>query len=169
MRYQTPIVCAVSIAAILPAAIAQNPAQSAPLIKSIQVQFAGASTVSEDRILANMRTRVGQPYSDTVVEEDIRNLYGSGVVSNVRIFGEPQSDGVRVIVLVQGKSVLKEIEVNTPEIESPAWIVMPEPRPVILDVQPARMDVETAWISIQLPSTVPSEAVMYLPPYSPAN
>ncbi len=115
MRYQTPIVCAVSIAAILPAAIAQNPAQSAPLIKSIQVQFAGASTVSEDRILANMRTRVGQPYSDTVVEEDIRNLYGSGVVSNVRIFGEPQSDGVRVIVLVQGKSVLKEIEVKGAE------------------------------------------------------
>jgi outer membrane protein insertion porin family len=112
MRNQTAIVCAVSVAAILPAALAQSPAQSAPLIKSIQVQFAGASTVSEDRILANMRTRVGQPYSDPVVEDDIRSLYGSGVVSNVRIFGEPQSDGVRVIVLVQGKSLLTEIEVK---------------------------------------------------------
>jgi outer membrane protein insertion porin family len=59
-----------------------------------------------------MRTRVGQPYSDPVVEDDIRSLYGSGVVSNVRIFGEPQSDGVRVIVLVQGKSLLTEIEVK---------------------------------------------------------
>jgi outer membrane protein insertion porin family len=116
MRYQTAIVCAVGAVAILPATHAQNsalnPAQTAPLIKSVQVQFAGASTVSEDRILANMRTRVGQPYSDAVVEEDIRSLYGSGVVSNVRIFGEPQADGVRVIVLVQGKSLLTEIEVK---------------------------------------------------------
>jgi hypothetical protein len=39
----------------------------------------------------------------------------------------------------------------------------------MLDVQDPRMVVETAWISIQLPLTVPFDAVMYRPPYSPAN
>jgi len=51
-----------------------------------------------------MRTRVGKPYSEQAVEEDIRNLYKTGNISNVRIFGEPVTDGVKVIVVVQSKA-----------------------------------------------------------------
>ena len=60
----------------------------APVVRTIEVQYAGASTVSKEKILANMRTRVGRPYSEQIVEEDIRNLYATGNISNVRIFGE---------------------------------------------------------------------------------
>jgi len=49
-----------------------------PVVKSIDVQFVGPQTVSKEKILANMRTRVGRPYSTQVTEEDIRNLYGTG-------------------------------------------------------------------------------------------
>ena len=82
---------------------------AAPLVKSIEVQFAGPATVSKSRVLANMRTQVGSPYSDVAVEEDIRNLYGTGNVSNVRIYGEPQPDGVKVIVVIQTKANVKEV------------------------------------------------------------
>src|SRR6267378_8096130 len=59
-----------------------------------------------------MRTAVGQPYSDSVVEEDIRNLYKTGVVQNVRIFAQPQEDGVKVIVAVQTRQVLRELVID---------------------------------------------------------
>ncbi len=85
---------------------------TAPIVRAIEVQYAGASTVSKEKILANMRTRVGRPYSEQVVEEDIRNLYATGNISNVRIFGEQIRDGVKVIVVVQSKSQITEVVLN---------------------------------------------------------
>ena len=83
-----------------------------PLVRAIDVQFVGPQTVSKERIIANMRTRVGRPYSPRVTEEDVRNLHATGNVSNVRIYGEPQGDGIRVIVLVTTKSTLAEVVFN---------------------------------------------------------
>ncbi|HSH95241.1 MAG TPA: POTRA domain-containing protein, partial [Roseimicrobium sp.] len=88
------------------------PASSGPIVRSIEVQYAGASTVSKEKLLANMRTRVGKPYSEQSVEEDIRNLYKTGNISNVRIFGEPVADGVKVIVVVQSKAKITEVHLN---------------------------------------------------------
>jgi len=59
-----------------------------------------------------MRTKVGLPYSDTVAETDIRALYNTGQVQNVRIFGQPESDGVKVIVAVQTRTMLNEIQID---------------------------------------------------------
>ena len=83
-----------------------------PMIRSIDVQFAGPATVSKDRILAQIRTAVGQPYSDQVVEDDIRNLYKTGGIQNVRIFAQPQGDGVKVIVAVQTRAIIREIVID---------------------------------------------------------
>ena len=56
-------------------------------ITSIDVRYVGPETVSKDRVLANMRTKVGAPYSETTVEDDIRTLLNTGRIQNVRIFG----------------------------------------------------------------------------------
>src|SRR5213078_3695218 len=96
---------------------AQNPqaAQGPPIIKSIDVQYTGPGTVSKERILAQMRTKVGQPYSDQVVEEDTAALYKTGAIQNVRIFAQPEGDGVKVIVAVQTRAILREIEISGAE------------------------------------------------------
>ena len=96
---------------------AQNPqaAQGPPIIKSIDVQYTGPGTVSKERILAQMRTKVGQPYSDQVVEQDIETLYKTGSVLNVRIFAQPEGNGVKVIVAVQTRSIVREIEIDGAE------------------------------------------------------
>src|SRR2546426_4822330 len=108
-----------SICALLGAisARAQNPqaAQGPPIIKSIDVQYTGPGTVSKERILAQMRTKVGQPYSDQVVEQDIETLYKTGSILNVRIFAQPEGDGVKVIVAVQTRSIVREIEIDGAE------------------------------------------------------
>ena len=72
----------------------------------------GPATISRERILAQMRTKIGLPYSDTVAENDIRTLYNTGQVQNVRIFGQPEGDGVKVIVAVQTRTMLNEIQID---------------------------------------------------------
>ncbi len=101
----------VAISAALTASIlAQAP--TPPIVKQIDVQYAGATTVSKEKLIANMRTRVGKPYDERSVEEDIRSLYATGNISNVRIFGEPTTDGVKVIVVVQPKAQITEVAIT---------------------------------------------------------
>jgi outer membrane protein assembly factor BamA len=73
-------------------------------VQEIKVQYAGPVTAAIENAVANMETRVGQRYDVKSVEGDIRNLSATRNVSNVRIFGEAVTDGVRVIVVVQTKS-----------------------------------------------------------------
>jgi len=110
----------VAFVCVLPGAIsvrAQGPEvpQSAPIIRSIEVQYTGPVMVSKERILAQMRTKVGQPYSDQVVEQDVEALYRTGAILNVRIFAEPEGDGVKVTVAVQTRSIVREIVIDGAE------------------------------------------------------
>jgi outer membrane protein insertion porin family len=100
-----------------PSARSQAPQPSPPtvIVRSIEVEYTGPETVSKERILAQMRTRVGQPYSAAVVEQDVGALYKSGAVLNVRIFAEPEADGVKVIVQVQTRSIVREIVIDGAE------------------------------------------------------
>ncbi len=87
-------------------------AQNGPIVRSIDVQYVGPKTISKEKVLAQMRTEVGKPYSEAVVEDDIRALYKTGQVQNVRIFGRPEGDGVNVTVIVQVRPVVTAIEIN---------------------------------------------------------
>ncbi|HEY1583049.1 MAG TPA: outer membrane protein assembly factor BamA [Chthoniobacterales bacterium] len=81
-------------------------------VTSIDVKYVGPETVSKDRVLANMRTKVGTPYSETTVEDDIRALYSTGRIQNVRIFGEPAGNGVHVQVILATRALVTEIEID---------------------------------------------------------
>src|SRR6266480_1680569 len=107
-------ICALLGPVIAPAQAPQA-APGPPIIRSIDVQYTGAETVGKARILAQMRTKVGQPYSNQVVEEDIAALYKTGAIQNVRIFAQPEGDGVKVIVAVQTRAILREIEISGAE------------------------------------------------------
>src|SRR5216110_1962046 len=119
MRPPPFAIWAASLCALLGAVLARAQAPQAapgpPIIRSIDVQYTGPGTVSKERILAHMRTRVGQPYSDQVVEQDIEALYKTGSILNVRIFAQPEGDGVKVTVAVQTRSIVREIEINGAE------------------------------------------------------
>src|SRR6266568_4802001 len=108
-----------SLCALFPFVLARAQApQSAPgppTIRSIEVEYTGPATISKERILAQMRTKVGQPYSNEVVQEDIKALYKTGYIRNVRIFAQPEGDGVKVIVAVQTRAIVSEIEINGAE------------------------------------------------------
>ncbi len=105
----------------MPSAWSQVPQQAPqaapprPIIRAIDVEYTGPATVSKERILAQMRTKVGQPFNDAILEQDVETLYKSGAVQNVRIFGQPQGDGVKVIVQVQTRLLAREIVIEGAE------------------------------------------------------
>ncbi|MGE5212238.1 MAG: outer membrane protein assembly factor BamA [Nitrospirota bacterium] len=86
-----------------------------PVIHSLEVEYKGPATISKERILAQMRTKVGQVYSNDIVQEDIKTLYKTGYIRNVRIFAQPEGDGVKVIVAVQTRAIIREIEITGAE------------------------------------------------------
>ncbi|MEI8310953.1 MAG: outer membrane protein assembly factor BamA [Verrucomicrobiota bacterium] len=102
-----PVLLPVIFAVLLHPLHAQTGA--GPMVKDIAVETVGAPSISKERVLANLATKVGQPYSERAAEQDIRALYATGGVSNVRIFAEPLGDGVKVTVLLQGRPVIQEI------------------------------------------------------------
>lgn len=108
-------ICALLGATVVRAQAPQAAPQAPPVVRSIDVEYTGPGTVSKERILAQMRTRVGQPYSNEVVEQDIAALYKTGSIQNVRIFAQPQGDGLKVIVAVQTRSILREIVIDGAE------------------------------------------------------
>ena len=80
-----------------------------PLVREIEVRFVGPETVSKAIVTANIQTAVGKPRSRDVIEQDVRNLIGTGFFFDVRVLEEPVQDGVKVIYQVQGKAAIKEI------------------------------------------------------------
>jgi len=94
---------------------AQTFPPAGPTVRSISVQYVGPETISRQRVMANLKTKVGDAYSERAAEEDVRALFATGDVTNVRIFAEPEGDGVRVIVVVQGSARVTEILVEGSE------------------------------------------------------
>ena len=90
----------------------QAPSQpELPIIQSIEIKYVGPQTISREKVMSQIRLRAGQPYSESLVEQDIRALYTTGSVQNVKIFAESEAEGVKVIVLLQTRSLVNEIEI----------------------------------------------------------
>ena len=90
-------------------------APQAPIIREIDVRFVGPTTLSKERVLDNLATKAGSPYNERLVEEDIKSLYATGNVSNARIFAEPVSGGLKVTVLLQGRTTVGEVLIEGAE------------------------------------------------------
>jgi len=97
---------------LLLTSIAPSQTFEGPEVRELTIEFVGPETIGRDRILSNLKTKVGTPYSERFIEEDIRGLYATGDVANVQIITEPVGDGVRVRVLITGRPAIEEIIVE---------------------------------------------------------
>ena len=84
-------------------------------IVSVGVRYNGPRTVDEARIRGHMATRAGQNYSAARLDDDVRSLYTSGLVDDVRFFAEAVGGGVKVVaeVKTRGKIVAVGFAGNT--------------------------------------------------------
>ncbi|KPK97145.1 MAG: hypothetical protein AMJ95_10550, partial [Omnitrophica WOR_2 bacterium SM23_72] len=60
----------------------QGPAASAtslPFVRAIEVQ--GNKTISSNTVISKMKTRVGSPYQENIISDDLKRLYLLGFFS----------------------------------------------------------------------------------------
>lgn len=69
-------------------------------ITEVSIRYRGAKTVDEARLRNLMSTKAGTQYRAERLDNDIKSLYESGLVDDIRFLAEPVGAGVRVIAEV---------------------------------------------------------------------
>lgn len=114
-QWTVSLLAAASLSTVTPSALAQE-INEAPIVRKtvrqVQVISTGGAKVDENRIRANMATRVGAPFEEDFVERDIKNLYATGLVESVDISSQDVANGVNVIVRVTGRGSIGNIEIQ---------------------------------------------------------
>jgi outer membrane protein insertion porin family len=83
-------------------------AESGPLIKSIEIK--GNRKVSTDTITSKMKSKVGEPFSESVVQEDIKKLYAIGYFDDIRVDIDAFEGGVGLIFVFKEKRTITSID-----------------------------------------------------------
>lgn len=87
------------------AGVLTAPAETAPLIKMIEIQ--GNRKISTDTISSKMISKEGAPFSKDAVQEDIKKLYGIGYFDDIRVEIGAFEGGVKLIyIFVEKPSII---------------------------------------------------------------
>ena len=82
-------------------------------IDRVDVKFVGPSTVSEEYIRSNLKTRAGMSYTPTLTQDDIHSLYETGQFYNVKVSIDNADDGGVVLTyLVQIRPRITDIKIE---------------------------------------------------------
>ncbi len=81
-------------------------------VQKIEVRHVGPAAASDELVRANIRVKVGDLYTRTGVDDDVRTLYSTGLFYNIRVVEERSNDGINLIYVVQGKPVLTDIRLE---------------------------------------------------------
>jgi outer membrane protein insertion porin family len=75
-------------------------------ISEVAIRYQGSKTVDEARLRNLMASKTGTPYRSENLDNDIKSLYESGLVDDVRFLAEPVGDSVRLIAEVTTRPAL---------------------------------------------------------------
>ena len=79
-------------------------------VAKIEIQHVGPASVSDELVRANIRIKPGDIYRPASVDEDVRNLYGTGLFYNIRVSQRDSPEGLVLIYIVQANPRLVEIK-----------------------------------------------------------
>ncbi|MFH1458592.1 MAG: outer membrane protein assembly factor BamA [Candidatus Omnitrophota bacterium] len=88
----------------------QNPPASGsttPFVTAIEVQ--GNKTISSNTVISKMKTRVGSPYQENVISDDLKRLYLLGFFSDIKIDTTDYKDGLKVVINVVERPIIEKI------------------------------------------------------------
>lgn len=88
------------------------PGATPPAIGTVEIRHVGPRSISDAYIRANIRARTGEPYQRPAIDDDIRNLYATGLFYNIRVSEQFTNSTVNLTYVVQAKPRLTEITFN---------------------------------------------------------
>lgn len=94
---------------LLACALSASAQFAAPKVLRIDIRHIGPATVSDELIRSNIRVKPGDAYLRYNVDDDVKNLYATGLFYNIRVADEESPEGVVLTYLVQAKPRLTEI------------------------------------------------------------
>lgn len=83
-----------------------------PKVTRIDIKHIGPASVSDELIRANIRSKVGEPYHIITVDDDVRNLYRTGLFYNVQVSRDQVDGGIALTYLVQPNPRLTDVRVE---------------------------------------------------------
>src|SRR5437868_520321 len=112
-RLLPPVLLAVLCTAVCPPlpARAQDGEAAAPaqrqVVTSIEVQ--GLRTLAEESLLFYLGIQVGQPLDTRRLNANLHDLWSRNLVDDVQIESTPEKNGVKLLIKVQERAVLRSI------------------------------------------------------------
>ncbi len=113
---QTPAVSPPSPAAPTPVPSPAPPAPSAPAPASaprekiVGIRVVGYQTVSPDTIAHYLGVKAGDPYDPDKIRDNFQALWDVGLLENVSIEAEREAGGVTLIVTIEERPTIKDVE-----------------------------------------------------------
>lgn len=77
------------------------------IVKAIDIK--GNKTISIATILSKIKTRVGQPYLQAVLSDDLKRLYNTGYFSDVHVDRVDEEGGFKVVIYLVEKPIVEEV------------------------------------------------------------
>ncbi|MCW1887600.1 outer membrane protein assembly factor BamA [Luteolibacter flavescens] len=108
-----------SLAALFFLGFAASPAKAQDIegknVSEVAISYRGSATIDEGRLRNSISTRAGEAYRSEKVDNDIKSLYESGLVNDVRVLAEPVGESLKVIfeVATRGQIVAVGFTGNT--------------------------------------------------------
>ncbi|MFA5176696.1 MAG: POTRA domain-containing protein, partial [Candidatus Omnitrophota bacterium] len=81
--------------------------QPQKLVTAVEVK--GNKAISTNTIISKMKTRVGSPYQENVISDDLKRLYLLNFFSDIKIDSESYKDGLKVIITVTERPIIEKI------------------------------------------------------------
>ena len=80
-----------------------------PEERVVDIRVEGLLTVGRDKILQKIHTRIGRPFDQVQVNQDVRDLYKMGVFVNVETWTQRVQGGVVVVYRVVERPLFKDV------------------------------------------------------------
>jgi len=83
---------------------------AAPTAKNVTaIEVKGNKSISTNVIVSKMKTRIGSPYQENIISDDLKRLYLLGFFSDIKIDTEDYKDGLKIIVNVEERPIIDKI------------------------------------------------------------
>jgi outer membrane protein insertion porin family len=66
-------------------------------VSEVEIRYTGTPNVDEARLRSRISTRAGEAYRSEKIDNDIKSLYESGLIDDVRVLAEPSGESLKVI------------------------------------------------------------------------
>jgi len=73
------------------------------------IEINGNEFISSNTIISKMKTKVGAPFMDNVISDDLKRLYLLGYFEDIEIETEDYKDGIKVIINLSERPIIGEV------------------------------------------------------------